>query len=139
MDDIHADGKGRFWLRLLHRNNTETWHEIPSWLWHEILNRPPYWPLSKSFNHPVFSSPRHPDHFYSIQEINRKLRRYAELAGVRTNIRIQDLRGVLMEQAPVEAQPYNMIAECMSSRSLNRDHRLHGIGRRSAAMGVGNG
>ena len=40
IDDMRMDGKGRFWLRLAHKNRTETWQEIPAWLRFLIIERP---------------------------------------------------------------------------------------------------
>lgn len=117
----------RYWLRVLRKNGDENWHEIPSWLWFDIINARSQ--RSTQPFAPVFSSSRHPDKFYSVQELNRKLRRYAELAGVRTDIRIQDLRGVLMEYNVGETKT-ELVAKPISSC---RDYRLHGIGRRSFA------
>jgi hypothetical protein len=124
--DLRATGK-RFWVRLQHRNGSETWNEVPAWLWYNILARPTA--TYKLIDHPLFSSPLHPDKFYSIQEINRKLRRYAELAGVRTDITVQDLRGVLMEQPVIEASGQNLVAECLSTRRP-RDLRMRSLNRR---------
>ena len=129
MFDLRTTDRNRHWVRLQRRNNTETWHQLPTWLWYKLLERPLVTTLSGQFDHPVFASPQHPDRFYSIQELNRKLRRYARLAGVHTDIRIQDLRGVLMEQEVIEPEPENPVATAISSRI--RDPRLHGIGRRS--------
>jgi hypothetical protein len=124
-----------YWLRVPKKNGEEYWHEIPSWLWFEIIHARSE--RSTLPDAPVFSSPRHPNRFYSCQELNRKLRRYAQLAGVQTNVRVQDLRGILMEnEGPKNGAEY-LAAKPNSTSHINRDYRLHGIGRRSFARQTG--
>lgn len=118
---------GRFWLRVARRNGTETWHEITADIHQDLLDTTNGALHGYLPDVPVFSSFRGTGRKpYSIQEINRKLRRYAKKAGVQSEIRIQDLRGVLIGQ--VEISETNPAAE-----EIRRcDPRLHGIGRRSS-------
>ncbi len=129
VSDLRSNGR-RFWLQIHKKNGRDDWQEIHSWLWSDIVRTRAG--RSTSPNAPVFSSPRHPDQFYSIQELNRKLRRYAQLAGVSTDLRVQDLRGVMMDSQELENTRTPM-AQPIPSNPFRKDYRLHGIGRRSFA------